>query len=191
MATATPIRRPAVDAARPDLEQRGASPAGERFTRAAIHCEAGELELALTPAGNWQLKLRAREDNDWRLACSGDIGAGRIAVPPTAAPPIRLGKLVLDRPGRRLAIDGSEVKLGVHMFDLLATLASQPERVFTKAELMRDVWGCEYLRSSRTLENHASKLRARLARAGAPGLIINCHGVGYKLWQGVELVPAS
>jgi DNA-binding response OmpR family regulator len=166
-------------------------PKTERFTRAAIHCDAGELELALTPYGNWQLKLRASADSDWRLACSGDLTGGRIAPPPEAqTQPLRLGRLLLDRPGRRVSVDGVEVKLAIQEFDLLAALAVQPERVFTKAELMRQVWGFEHLRTSRTLESHVSKLRKRLARAGAPGLVVNCHGVGYKLWQGEDLGAA-
>jgi DNA-binding response OmpR family regulator len=164
-------------------------PETERFTRAAIHCEAGELELALTPAGNWQLKLRAGDDHDWRLACSGDLSGGRIAPPPQVQP-LRLGRLLLDRPGRRVSVDGVEVKLAIQEFDLLAALAVQPDKVFTKAELMRQIWGFEHLRTSRTLESHVSKLRKRLARAGAPGLVVNCHGVGYKLWQGEDLGAA-
>jgi DNA-binding response OmpR family regulator len=163
-------------------------PETERFTRAAIHCEAGELELALTPAGNWQLKLRASDDHDWRLACSGDLNGGRIApASDLQAQPLRLGRLLLDRSGRRVSVDGVEVKLTIQEFDLLSVLAVQPDRVFTKSELMRQIWGCEHLPSSRTLESHASRLRNRLARAGAAGFVVTCHGVGYKLWQGEDL----
>jgi DNA-binding response OmpR family regulator len=157
-----------------------------RFTRAAIHSDAGELELRLSPHGNWQLRLRAADERDWRLACSGDLSGGEIT--PQAEPnvePLRLGKLLIDPAARRACVDGAAVKLSVREFELLLTLSAQPERVFTKAELMRKIWGCEALRSSRTLESHASRLRNRLRRAGADGFVLNCHGVGYRLWAGV------
>jgi DNA-binding response OmpR family regulator len=72
-------------------------------------------------------------------------------------------------------------------YELLLALSSQPERVFTKAELMRKIWECDYLRSSRTLESHASRVRNAIRDAGAEGFVINCHGVGYKLWEGTGI----
>lgn len=47
-----------------------------RLTRAAIHCEAGEVEVRLSAAGNWQLAVRGTGEREWRLACSGDLAAG-------------------------------------------------------------------------------------------------------------------
>lgn len=159
-----------------------------RFTRAAVHSEAGEAELRLSQHGNWQLHLRCDGDRDWRLACSGDLHTGAFVPDPMPVEePVLLRNLLLDRAARRVTLNGAEVKLSIREYELLAVLARQPERVFTKAELMREAWDEPYLRTSRTLENHASKLRSKLRCAGADGLVITCHGVGYKLWEKVEL----
>jgi DNA-binding response OmpR family regulator len=60
-------------------------------------------------------------------------------------------------------------------------LASDPHRVFTKEELLRQVWGFRSLGRTRTLDSHASRVRRKL-QAVAPGpFVINVWGVGYKL----------
>ena len=66
-------------------------------------------------------------------------------------------------------------------FELLARLASAPQRVFTKDELLRDVWGYRSSARTRTLDSHASRLRRKLASAGAGRCIVNVWGVGYRL----------
>lgn len=159
-----------------------------RFTRAVVHSEAGEAELRLSQHGNWQLHLRCDGDRDWRLACSGDLQTGAFAPDPMPVEePVLLRNLLLDRAARRVTLNGAEVKLSIRQYEILAVLARCPERVFTKAELMREVWGAEHIRTSRTLESHASKLRSNLRRAGAKGFVVTCHGIGYKLWERVEL----
>jgi hypothetical protein len=83
-----------------------------RFTRAAIHSEAGELELRLNQRGNWQLYLRADGDRDWRLACSGDLQAGAVAPPPRPSlSRMQFDRLVVDPGGRRALIDDVPLKL--------------------------------------------------------------------------------
>lgn len=162
-----------------------------RFTRAAIHSEAGEVEVRLSPTGNWQLNLRAEGEQSWRMACSGDLTGGALAPHPlTPDEPQRFGVLVIDRATRRVFVSGTEVGLTDKRYELLLALASQPDRIFTKAELMRKIWGWEMLPSSHTLECHAGRLRRQLRSAGADGFIVNRHGVGYRLWNGVELAGA-
>jgi DNA-binding response OmpR family regulator len=157
-----------------------------RLTRAAIHSEAGDVEVRLTAAGNWQLAVRPTAEREWRLACSGDLSAG-AEVPGAASDPepLRIGPLLLDTRSRRVFVGDREVRIRALEYGLLATLASDPERVFTKQELMRGVWGYDATRSTRTLESHASRLRVLLRRAGAVGLVHCCHGVGYKLSDGL------
>jgi DNA-binding response OmpR family regulator len=65
----------------------------------------------------------------------------------------------------------------------LLALAAQPNRVFAKSELLESVWGYEGDAKTRTLDGHASKLRRKLAAAGAADMIVNCWGVGYGLWD--------
>jgi DNA-binding response OmpR family regulator len=163
-----------------------------RFTRAAIHNDAGEVELRLSAQGNWQLSVRGTDDRDWRLACSGDLKGGAVA-PPALPPrkPVRLGNLLIDTESRRVLVKDAELALNAREFELLAQLASQPNRVFTKQELLRGIWGYSGLERTRTLDTHASRLRVKLRKAGAAGLIVNCPSVGYKLWSGVELASAK
>jgi DNA-binding response OmpR family regulator len=66
---------------------------------------------------------------------------------------------------------------------LLVALAREPSRVYTKAELLRDVWGYPSSIRTRTLDSHASRLRRKLVAAGAPKgrYVIAVWGVGYSL----------
>ena len=76
--------------------------------------------------------------------------------------------------GERVALPGKE-------YELLVKLAGEPQRVFTKEELLREVWGFRSLGRTRTLDSHASRLRRRLARPGQPPYVRNVWGVGYCL----------
>jgi DNA-binding response OmpR family regulator len=132
-----------------------------RLTRAAIHSEAGEAELRMSAAGNWQLAVRPAGASEWRLACSGDLRAG----------------------ARRAFIGEAPLRLSVKEFALLAVLATDPTRVFTKQELLKSVWGYQPGDPTRTLDSHASRLRVMLRRAGAAGLVVNRRSVGYQLLE--------
>ena len=70
-------------------------------------------------------------------------------------------------------------------FSLLRALATDPTRVFTKEELLRDVWGFQSMGRTRTLDSHASRLRRKLdPEAGR--YVVNCWGVGYRLIDAPE-----
>jgi two-component system response regulator ResD len=60
-------------------------------------------------------------------------------------------------------------------------LASEPDRVFAREQLLRDVWGYPGFSPTRTVESHASRLRVKLTNAGLFGWVVNEWGVGYKL----------
>ena len=94
--------------------------------------------------------------------------------------PIRVGDLTIDPSSREVTVDGAEITLANKEYELLLTLASDPRRVFTKSELLRDVWGYRAMGRTRTLDSHASRLRRKLDPAGAR-FIVNCWGVGYRL----------
>ena len=103
------------------------------------------------------------------------------------APPeeqrLAVGDLVIDRPTRRVAVSGERVALAGKEFELLVKLASDPERIFTKDELLREVWGFRSMGRTRTLDSHASRLRRKLANANGGGreYVVNEWGVGYRL----------
>jgi DNA-binding response OmpR family regulator len=109
------------------------------------------------------------------------------AVLRRAAPPVRealeAGDLVVDRRTRGVTIRGEAVDLAGREFELLAKLASDPERVFTKDELLREVWGFRSLGRTRTLDSHASRLRRKLNRAEHDQFVVNVWGVGYRLLE--------
>ena len=98
------------------------------------------------------------------------------------------GPIALDRATRRVTVRGYRVALAAKEFELLAKLATDPTRVFTKEELLREVWGYVALGRTRTLDSHASRLRRKLALAGAEECVLNEWGVGYRLLpDGFEL----
>jgi DNA-binding response OmpR family regulator len=93
------------------------------------------------------------------------------------APPIRI-----DARTRVVRVDGRRVQLAQKEYELLLCLAREPERVFTKAGLLQEVWGYRVAARTRTLDSHASRLRRKLREASpAVALIENVWGVGYRL----------
>jgi DNA-binding response OmpR family regulator len=93
---------------------------------------------------------------------------------------LRVGELEIDPAGRAASLRGHRVELAAKEFALLRTLASAPTRVFTKEELLRDVWGYRTLGTTRTLDSHACRLRQKL-RAYGDEFVVNVWGVGYRL----------
>jgi DNA-binding response OmpR family regulator len=96
---------------------------------------------------------------------------------------LRVGDLEIDPPSREVWLRDRRVTLSQKEFALLRTLASQPTRVFTKEELLRNVWGFRAMGSTRTLDSHACRLRQKLGRAG-DRYVVNVWGVGYRLVDG-------
>ena len=103
----------------------------------------------------------------------GRVGRGRL----------RVGTLEIDPAARAALVRGERIELAAKEFALLRTLASSPTRVFTKEELLRDVWGFRSLGSTRTLDSHACRLRAKL-RVHGDEFVVNVWGVGYRLVDG-------
>ena len=94
---------------------------------------------------------------------------------------LRFEKLLINIPERRVEVNGQRVTLTVKEFDLLVTLASAPERVFTRESLLNQVWGYSYLGDGRTVDVHIGTLRKKIeAVVGAPYVIKTVWGVGYK-----------
>jgi len=94
---------------------------------------------------------------------------------------LRFEKMLINSPERRVEVNGQRVTLTVKEFDLLVTLASAPERVFTRESLLNQVWGYSYLGDGRTVDVHIGTLRKKIeAVADAPHAIKTVWGVGYK-----------
>jgi DNA-binding response OmpR family regulator len=97
-------------------------------------------------------------------------------VPP---PVLAAGPVHIDLRQRSVTVAGRPVELRALEYQLLCKLASEPTRVFTRNELMRDIWGYT-TGHTRTLDSHASRLRAKLVNE-SHNIVINVWGVGYRL----------
>ena len=93
----------------------------------------------------------------------------------------RAGPIAADVATRTVSVGDVHVALAGKEYELLLKLMTDPTRVFTKEQLLRDVWGFRSLGRTRTLDSHASRLRRKLAAAGAGTVVINVWGVGYRL----------
>lgn len=91
------------------------------------------------------------------------------------------GDLVVDRRTRRVSVRDTSVPLSAKEFELVARLAADPYRVFTKEDLLRDVWGFRAMGRTRTLESHASRVRRKLRVTEDDRYVVNVWGVGYRL----------
>jgi DNA-binding response OmpR family regulator len=96
--------------------------------------------------------------------------------------PTRVGELLIDPARRKVKVGDREVAaLSPKEFVLLLVLAEDPTRVFSKDELLRDVWGFKApAGKTRTLDSHASRLRSKLDPEGKK-YVVNSWGIGYSL----------
>lgn len=95
---------------------------------------------------------------------------------------VEYGPLRLDPARRAAAMDGREVELTATEFDLLAFLARRPGVVFSRQQLLSEVWGYHHEGYEHTVNSHINRLRAKVeADPAAPRLIRTVWGVGYKL----------
>ena len=100
---------------------------------------------------------------------------------PSPAERLDAGPIAVDLVTRRVTVHGRGLTLPAKEYELLAKLAADPARVFTKEQLLREVWGYRALGRTRTLDSHASRLRRKLRQAGAGPAVVNVWGVGYRL----------
>src|ERR1700712_5057174 len=106
----------------------------------------------------------------------------RTAPPrPEDQPPIVHGPLRVEPASRRVFLGGEELMLTMREFDLLAFLAENPGRVFSRDQLMESVWGEPFFDDTSTVTVHVRRLRAKLDDDPAePRFIETVWGVGYR-----------
>ena len=94
---------------------------------------------------------------------------------------IEAGDLRIDLPRRTVEVDGRAVPLTYVEFELLALLAANPGRVFTRQALLEALWGGADYRDPRTIDVHVRHLREKLEREPRePELIVTVRGAGYR-----------
>ena len=100
----------------------------------------------------------------------------------TAAPIARIGGLTVDFRRHEVSVDGEHRPLTPSEFRILALLVDQPERVFTRRQIMEHLWQSAYVGDEHACDVHVSNLRRKLERDPAkPERILTVRGVGYKL----------
>lgn len=95
-------------------------------------------------------------------------------------PVTRVAEIEINKIERTVRVADRQVQLSVKEFALLTVLASEPTRVFSKEELLQEVWGYRSLGHTRTLEAHCSRLRRKLDPEDGR-YVKNCWAVGYRL----------
>lgn len=133
--------------------------------------EAGADDYVIKPFSPRELAARVRAVLR-RASASASLAHGEI---------IEIAGLHLDGDRRAVEVGGRELELTALEFDLLATLAGAPGRVFTRDELIERVWGPDFAGVDRVVDVHVSYLRRKLEAAGAHGPIATVRGVGYRL----------
>ncbi|CAM2908153.1 MtrAB system response regulator MtrA [Corynebacterium jeikeium] len=107
----------------------------------------------------------------------------RLRRTPEEAPAetIEVVDLKIDVPGHQVIRDGQEIALTPIEFDLLVTLASRPRQVFSREELLEQVWGYRKSSDTRLVNVHIQRLRSKVERdPDDPKIIQTVRGIGYK-----------
>lgn len=136
---------------------------------AAVNAEWGIDDVLLDMAGPAEVEARLR------------LAIGRVAVAEEtdADGEMRLGDLVIDESAYSARIRGRSLDLTFKEFELLRFLASHGGRVFTRAQLLQEVWGYDYFGGTRTVDVHVRRLRAKLGSEHEV-LIGTVRNVGYR-----------
>ncbi|WP_372813968.1 response regulator transcription factor [Paenibacillus sp.] len=99
----------------------------------------------------------------------------------STSPVIRLGGLEMNRNSYEVLCLGERMELPPKEFELLFKLVSYPNQIFTRNQLIEQIWGIDYEGDDRTVDVHIKRLRERLPEAGTGLSIKTIRGLGYKL----------
>lgn len=133
--------------------------------------EAGADDYLSKPFGVLELQARVR----------ALLRRATLAKSPSETEIIETGPLRLDLAKRMVAIRGNEVELTATEFDLLVFLARRPSVVFSRQQLLSEVWGYNHEGYEHTVNSHISRLRAKVELDPlSPSIICTVWGIGYK-----------
>jgi DNA-binding response OmpR family regulator len=134
----------------------------------ALNADWGVDDVILNTAGPAETEARLRLALG-RLNSAGAVGGGII----------RAGELTIDPDTYAAKLKGRPLDLTYKEFELLKFLAQHPGRVFTRDQLLREVWGYDYFGGTRTVDVHVRRLRAKLG-SEYESMIGTVRQVGYK-----------
>ena len=133
---------------------------------AALSADWGFDDVLLNTAGPAEVDVRIR------LATSPSTST-------TGEPLIQTGNIVIDEAGYSAKLNGTQLDLTYTEFELLKFLAQHPGRVFSRQQLLSEVWGYDYFGGTRTVDVHVRRLRAKLGPDNET-LIGTVRNVGYR-----------
>jgi DNA-binding response OmpR family regulator len=150
---------------------------------AGVSADWGIDDVLLDSAGPAEVEARLR------------LSIGRAGdADPVADGPITTGALVIDEGTYTVRLRGQTVDLTYKEFELLKYLAQHAGRVFTRSQLLQEVWGYDYFGGTRTVDVHVRRLRAKLG-TDYETLIGTVRNVGYRFvpedTQVAEAIPAD
>ena len=135
----------------------------------ALTAEWGVDDVLLDTAGPAEVEARLRLS----------LGRKQDTTPVADPGVVRAGELTIDEGTYTCRLRGRVLDLTFKEFELLKYLAQHPGRVFTRAQLLQEVWGYDYFGGTRTVDVHVRRLRAKLG-AEHEQLIGTVRHVGYK-----------
>ena len=134
----------------------------------ALSADWGIDDIVLATAGPAEIEARLR------------LAVGRLGtIPGTESATVRAGELTIDQDTYAARLKGRPLDLTYKEFELLKFLAQHPGRVFTRDQLLREVWGYDYFGGTRTVDVHVRRLRAKLG-SEYESMIGTVRQVGYK-----------
>lgn len=137
----------------------------------AISAEWGCDDVILDSSGPAEVEARIR-------IAIGRLQAERIEADP-ASGEIRSGDVVIDEKSYTAKVRGRALDLTFKEFELLKYLAQHPGRVFTRAQLLQEIWGYDYFGGTRTVDVHVRRLRSKLGPE-FESIIGTVRNVGYR-----------
>ena len=104
----------------------------------------------------------------------------RTEIPNDTSKRLTFDKLVIDLDSYELIVDGKKIDTPPKELELLYHLASTPNRVYTRNQLLDEVWGFDYFGDSRTVDVHIKRLREKVEGVSSQWALKTVWGVGYK-----------
>ncbi|MCI8506011.1 MAG: response regulator transcription factor [Lachnospiraceae bacterium] len=150
-----------------------ASAKGTEYDK-VIGLDLGADDYLAKPFGMMEMVSRVRAVLRRTSGESGTGDAGR-----ETEECFQMGALVMDRAGHRVSVCGNRVALTLKEYELLRLFMEHPGRVFTRDQLLCQVWGFGYEGETRTVDVHIGTLRTKLGECG--GYIETVRGVGYRM----------
>jgi two-component system response regulator MtrA len=100
---------------------------------------------------------------------------------PSEAETIKVGDIMIAAGAHQVRRDGQPINLTPLEFDLLLALARRPDHVFSREQLLQQVWGYRHAADTRLVNVHVQRLRAKIERdADNPEIVVTVRGVGYR-----------